>query len=201
MEFVASELTAVQLYKLLTGAVVPRPIAWVSCRSAAGELNLAPFSFFNVVCASPPTLMVSVGCRDDGVPKDTAIFARETGELVVNITTEDVVEHMNVTSIDAPSGVSEFEIAGLTPAPSIVVAPPRVLESPVSFECRLAETLQIGQSTLLFAQVLYLHVRDDVYRPDHKIDAQALRPVGRLSGPSYGRVREIFDIRRPKWGE
>ncbi len=201
MEFSASDLSATELYKLLTGAVVPRPIAWVSTRSETGGLNLAPFSFFNAVCANPPTLMVSVGSRDDGRPKDTALNARATGQFVINVTTEEVVEAMNATAVDAPPGEDEFRLVGLTPAPSSVVAPPRVAESPVSFECRLAQTLSIGSNTLLFGEVLHLHVRDDVYLPHHKIDALALRPVGRLSGPQYARVQEVFSIARPKWGD
>ena len=201
MEFSAQALKPLDLYKLMTGAVIPRPIAWVSTQNQLGELNLAPFSFFNAVCASPPTLMVSVGRREDGQPKDTARNAQTTGELVINVTTEDVVEAMNATSIDAPPGEDEFQLAGLTPVPSKMVAPPRLAESPVSFECRLSQTLAIGGNTLLFGEIVYLHVRDDVYRPSYKIDPLALRPVGRLSGPQYGRMTEVFSLERPKWQE
>lgn len=144
MQIDPAALTQQQLYKILVGSVVPRPIAWVSTLNAAGQRNLAPFSFFNVVCPQPPTLSIATQIRGtDGLEKDTAYNIRATGEFVVNIVTEATLSAMNITSTEFAPEVDEFAAARLTPAPSIMVKPPRVLESPIQFECKLNQIVMI----------------------------------------------------------
>lgn len=188
-------------YKLLVGSVVPRPIAFVSTRSAEGALNLAPFSFFNVVAACPMSVVFSVMRRGpEALKKDTLLNIEETGEYVVNIVPEPLVARMNATSADFPRGVSEFAEAGLTPAPSEVVKPPRVAESPVNMECRLLQTVEVGAGpgggTLVIGEVVRFHVRDDLV-DQGRIDPERLQAVGRMAGSTYARTTERFDLPRP----
>ena len=126
-----------EAYKLLTGSVLPRPIAWVSTINKDGVTNLAPFSFFMGVCAKPLTIAFAPMQKPNNTPKDTLINIRETKEFVVNMVSESLVKRMNQTSADYPFGISEFDQAGLTETKSIIVSPPRVLESPISLECKL----------------------------------------------------------------
>jgi flavin reductase (DIM6/NTAB) family NADH-FMN oxidoreductase RutF len=186
-------------YKLMISALVPRPIAFVSTVGEDGSFNVAPFSFFMGVTGNPPTLAVSIENRPDG-PKDTARNIRACGELVVNIVSEEIAEAMNVASGDYLYGVDEFKLAGLTPAASARVKPPRVAESPVSFECRVVQILEVGRSpnTVVFGEILTAHVRDDIYLADkQRVDTPKLHAVGRLGGPQYCRVRDIFEMARP----
>lgn len=192
------------LYKILIGSVVPRPIAWVSTVDAQGRTNLAPFSFFQAVCSDPPTVIVSVGRRANGERKDTALNAEATGEFVVNIVNLDLAEAMNETSGDFPYGMDEFEMAGLATAPSHLVRPPRVAEAPIALECTLAQALPIGRGPddylLLFGEVVAMYVRDDLH-DNGRIDQSRLRPLGRLAGNQYSRPGEIFEMLRPKYQE
>lgn len=188
-----------EAYKLLSGSVVPRPIAWVSTVSPAGGLNIAPFSFFQAVCSEPPTLMVSVGKRPTGELKDTGLNALALGEFVVNMVNFELAPAMNATSCDYPYGTDEFELAGLRTAPSKLVRPPRVAEAPIAFECRLSQTLTLGRDeeyVLLFGEVVAFYVRDDLY-DNGRIDHARLQPVGRLAGNAYSRQGEIFELVRP----
>ena len=189
-------------YKVLIGAVVPRPIAWVSTLSPDGTLNLAPFSFFQAVCPDPPTVIISVGRRADGRRKDTAVNAEAAGEFVVNIVNLELAEAMNATSGDYPYGMSEFEIAGLESAPSSVVRTPRVAAAPIALECRLARALPVGRGPddylLLFGEVVCFYVRDDLY-DNGRIDPARLQPLGRLAGNQYSKPGEIFEMIRPKY--
>ena len=191
-------------YKLLIGAVVPRPIAWVSTVSEGGQYNLAPFSFFNAVSANPPHLVFSPMIRStDGRTKDTLNNIRHAREFVVNVVTEDLAEAMNITSGEYQASVDEFELAGLTPAPSAAIRAPRVAESPVNFECWLADLLPLGEpgalgtATLVIGKVAHIHVDDSVLFDGDKIDLEKLKPVGRLAGTSYTRVTDLFDMVRP----
>jgi flavin reductase (DIM6/NTAB) family NADH-FMN oxidoreductase RutF len=189
-------------YKLLIGSVVPRPVAWVSTMDAEGRLNLAPFSYFQGVCADPPTIIVSVGRRADGERKDTARNAVARGEFVVNIVNLELAEVMNQTSIDCPYGMSEFDVAGLATAPSRLVAPPRVANAPIALECRLVQTVELGRRPddylVLFGEVICFYVRDDLY-DNGRIDQPRLQPLGRLAGNQYVRPGEIFELVRPTW--
>ncbi|MNK67795.1 Flavin reductase like domain protein [compost metagenome] len=194
-------LTHQDRYKLLNGSVVPRPIAFVSSMNAEGELNLAPFSFFNVVGSSPMSVVFSVMRRGpEALKKDTLRNIEETGEYVVNIVNEALVARMNVTSADFPHGVNEFAEAGLTPIPSEVVRPPRVAESPINMECKLIQTVEVGSGpgggTLIIGEVLRFHIWDELYEGG-RIDPDKLQAVGRMAGASYTRTTDRFDLVRP----
>jgi flavin reductase (DIM6/NTAB) family NADH-FMN oxidoreductase RutF len=185
-------------YRILVGAVVPRPIAFVSTVSPEGVYNLAPFSFFNVVCGDPPVVCFSPIWRNP--PKDTIVNIRANGEFVVNIVSEEFAERMNVCSGEYPSDVDEFKMSGLTPVASEVVRPPRVKESHVNMECRLMQIVEVSArpmgGSLVLGEVVRFHV-DDAVMNDFKIDADKLRAVGRMSGYDYARTRDRFALVRP----
>jgi flavin reductase (DIM6/NTAB) family NADH-FMN oxidoreductase RutF len=196
MQFDPATMAERDIYKLVIGSIVPRPIAWTSSRAADGTLNLAPFSYFMAVASVPPTLAVSVGYRH-GQPKDTLHNIAAAGEFVVNIVNEDVAEQMNLTSGNYTANVDEFALAGLTPLPSIKVAAPRVAESPINLECRVEQIVPIGESNgLIIGRIVYFHVRDDLL-DNGRIDQDALRAVGRLAGDGYTRTRDQFSMKRP----
>lgn len=189
-------------YKYLNGAILPRPIAFVSTMDAEGVLNLAPFSFFTAVSANPMTICFSVMRRGtDGQKKDTLRNIEATGEFVVNVVSESFVEKMNVTAAEFPPEVSEFEASGLTPTASVVVRVPRVQESLVNFECKLTQIVEIGDGkgagALVIGQVVQVHADDSIHH-DGKIDTQGLNPVGRLAASEYVRVTDTFQLIRPK---
>jgi len=191
------------VYKLLTGSILPRPIGWISTVDAAGLANLAPFSFFNAVSSRPAIVAFCTTVREvDAGPKDTLRNVRTTGEFVVNIVTEPVAEAMNMTSTEFPPDVDEFQAAGVTAAPSVVVAPPRVAESPIHFECTVHQIVELGTEpgagALILGRIVLLHIDPSVMLGEDKIELTALRPIGRLSGPSYCRVTEVFQMPRPK---
>ena len=179
-------------YFLITSLVVPRPIAWVSSVSADGVLNVAPHSYFNAISSNPWIVhFTSTG------EKDTLRNARATGEFVVNIVTRELVEEMNFTSADFPPGESEFEWAGLEPAASTRVRPPRVARARVAFECRVNEVVSKGNGHMVFGDVLVAHV-DEALFVDGRVDPQLLRPVGRLGGALYTDASgDVFKLPRP----
>lgn len=187
-------------YKLVTNLVVPRPIAWVTSRSPAGVINLAPFSFFNAVGATPVYLVFSVGLNDAGELKDTARNIQANGEFVVNMVTENLFDAMNVSAADFPPEVSELAIAGLHVAPSIHIDVPRVAEAQVSMECKLHDTQLLGGNTLIFGQVVMFHVADHLVGERFHINGFA--PIGRLGSPSvYCRTTDRFDIPRISYAQ
>lgn len=197
-----SQLPEHDVYKLMSGAIVPRPIAWVSTVSADGLPNLAPFSFFNAVCEDPPTLLFSTSIRKvDGQAKDTYHNIVATGEFVVNFVTEALAEAMNLTAVEAPPHVNEFERAGLTAAPSLRVRPPYVAESPIQFECRLSEIVTVGNGIgggyVILGTIVHMRFADSVYRDNNYVDIDAYQPVGRLAGADYARVTNRFALQRP----
>lgn len=193
MEFAPEEVGS--MYRTLAGGVVPRPIAWVSTTSPEGIDNLAPFSFFNVVSIAPPILMFAPVDEPAGL-KDTAHNVRETGEFVVNVVTESVAESMNETSASVPSEVSEFDHAGVERGASVRVAPPRVADADVAFECSIYDFLDVGRSSLILGEVVYVHVDDEVTTAG-KLDVNKLDAVGRLSGSLYTSTRDRFSMERP----
>ncbi|MCB0091804.1 MAG: flavin reductase family protein [Caldilineaceae bacterium] len=189
-------------YKILSGTVLPRPIAWVSTIDKAGIPNLAPFSFFNVACSNPMTLMFSVGAADAGKPngkKDTLANIEAIPEFVVNLTNEETAAAMNLSATVLPHGQSEFAWAGVTPAPSLTIQAPRVAEAPVAFECTLQQIVTIGSaqegSSIVFGEVQGIYLHDDIYQGGY-IHLDAFRPIGRLSGSGYAYVRELFEMER-----
>jgi len=185
------------IYKLLIGCVVPRPIAWVSTVSPEGVYNVAPFSFFMAVCNNPPTLAFSSG-RRQGNKKDTVHNLEVSGDFVVNIVDDPLAQQMNLTSGEYPSEVDEFQLVGLTPEVGRRVRAPRVLEAPISMECRVTQIIPVGHGphSLIMGEVVYFHVRDQLYQ-DGRIDMHALHPVGRLAGQMYTHVHDIFEMKRP----
>ncbi|ARU61650.1 hypothetical protein CBW65_11955 [Tumebacillus avium] len=189
-------------YKYLNGAILPRPIAFVSTVDGEGNTNLAPFSFFTAVAANPLTICFSVMRRGtDGEKKDTLVNIENTKEFVVNVVSESFANQMNVTATEFPHGVSEFSESGLTPVPSTVVQAPRVKESLVNFECKLTEIVHIGDGkgagSLVIGQVVQVHVDDEIHF-DGKIDTHKLQPIGRLAGADYVRVTDTFEMVRKK---
>ena len=197
------ELSHREFYRILISAVAPRPIAWVSTLSD-GRLNLAPFSFFNLVSAKPPLLGFSPSLRQtDGgpAPKDTLRNVRDTGEFVVNVVTFKVAEAMNLTGGDYKISINEFELAKLTTRPSQVVRPPQVAESPVSFECKLNRIIDFGSEppsgSLVIGEIVSVHLEEEVLR-EGRLDPDSLDLIGRMGGAQYSRTIERFEMKRPE---
>jgi flavin reductase (DIM6/NTAB) family NADH-FMN oxidoreductase RutF len=159
MEYDVRELDPDDLYFLLIDWVAPRPIAWVSTLSKEGVINLAPFSFFNVVCDQPPVLMLSISKKEDGTKKDTARNILDSGEFVVNFLEMRLLKKARQTAEDFPPHVSELEVVKLTPEPSAIVKPPRVKECPASFECRLLEHRELYNYDLILGEVVFIVIR------------------------------------------
>lgn len=178
------------IYHLLNAVVVPRPIAWVSTRSADGVDNLAPHSYFTISSVIPPVVQfTSIGY------KDSLRNAQATGQFVVSVATEALARQVNVSAVPFPPDESEFDAARLTREPSARVAPPRVAESPVSLECELAGVREFGASTVVFGRVVWVAVRPEVVRDD-RVAIDLLRPIARLSGADYSTIGEVFSIKR-----
>lgn len=189
------------IYKLLVGAIVPRPIAFVSTVSPEGVRNLAPFSFFTAVSANPPVICFSPMVRgSDGGRKDTLCNIEATREFVVNIVSEDFAQAMNACSAEFPPEVDEFAVSGLTPAPSDLVRPPRVAESRINMECRLLQILHVSPKplggSLVIGEVVRFHLAGELFR-DFRIDPDKLRAIGRMGGPTYARTTDRFEMERP----
>jgi len=190
------------IYKLMVGSILPRPIAFVSTVDADGIRNLAPFSFFTAVCSNPPTIVFCPAVRSSTAgQKDTLRNVVATGEFVVNIVSEGIVGQMNQTAAEVPPEIDEFELSGLTPVASLVVTPPRVAESPVQMECKLRQVITIndqpGGGNIVIGEVVRFHVREDLFH-DFRIDPGKLNAVGRMGGPTYSRTHDRFDLERPK---
>lgn len=198
-----AEHAAGDIYKLMIGMIVPRPIAFVSTVDAAGVRNLAPFSYFTGCSTNPPVVCFCSAVRSGPqVQKDTLLNIEATGEFVVNIVSEEFAEQMNMTAAEAAPDVDEFVLSGLTPLPSDLVRPARVGESKVHMECRLREIVRVSQKpgggNLVLGDVLRFHVREDVLQATYKIDPEKLRAIGRMGGPTYVRTHDRFDMQRPK---
>ncbi|MGC2549863.1 MAG: flavin reductase family protein [Candidatus Sulfotelmatobacter sp.] len=203
-----SDISHSELYGILLNSVAPRPIAWVSTISGSGVLNLAPFSFFNCVCVDPPLLAFAPGLRPSkqaqashGEPKDTLRNVRETGEFVVNTVTYELREAMNSTSGEYDASVNEFELAKVNPEPSKIVRPPRVAESPVSFECKLHQIVDFSlaptSSSLVIGQIVAIHI-NDAHLKEGRLDRNSLDLIGRMGGIQYTRTTQRFEMIRPK---
>ncbi len=187
-------LSAEESYKLMTGVVVPRPVAWVTTLSPSGGVNLAPFSTFTFVSPKPPMLAFSVGQRG-GAYKDTARNILATEEYVVHIADRPLIEAVHASAVEYPPEVSETEMLGLETAPSLHVKPPRVTAAPIAMECRLRQCLEFGEtrSRLIVGEVVAFHFRDGLL-DNGKIDTRALDPLCRLAGPNYATLGEIVAL-------
>jgi flavin reductase (DIM6/NTAB) family NADH-FMN oxidoreductase RutF len=195
MQIAADSLAPEATYRLLSGIVVPRPIAWVSTLSAAGAVNLAPFSCFTFVSNSPPMIGINVG-RKAGVRKDTGANIHARGEFVVNIGDTSHIEAIHLSSVEHAPDVSEADLLGLRTAPSESIATPRLRDVPIAMECRLERAIEFGRTgaEFLVGEVLRFHVRDDLYE-NGKIDTRRLQPVCRIGGPNYAGLGEIVTLR------
>ncbi|RXR18982.1 flavin reductase family protein [Flavobacterium amnicola] len=200
MQFDPNEIPSSDVYKLLTGIVIPRPIGWISSISEDGYVNLAPFSFFNVVGEDPPHVMFST-VRTGNKNKDTLNNVLATKQFAVNMVTEDLVEKMNITSQAIPSNESEFELAGLTPIASVKIKAPRVAECLITMECELVhhyflEDHKNGGACIMVGRVVLFHVNEKAILEGSKINMEVYRPVARLAGFNYSKLGEIFSIKR-----
>ena len=190
-------------YQLLTNLVVPRPIAWVSSVDGRGVVNLAPFSFFNLVGSAPPLVVIGVGNGADGRPKHTARNIAVMGEFVVNLVTEELVEAMNVSAADFPEGRSELEAARLHAAASAQVKVPRVAEAKASLECVLHKVERIGENNVVIGEVVGLHLADELVDENSgAVRVKGFAAVGRMGSSSwYTRTRDQFEVRRVSYAE
>ncbi len=197
-----AELDRDVLDGLMNGLVAPRPIAWVSTVAGDGTRNLAPYSFFNAFSFFPlPTVGIGPG-RRTGVNKDSLRNIRETNELTICVVTEALAARANASSADFAPEVDEWEVAGVTPLPSLLVAPPRVAESPAAFECRARQIVDLGtwetpSNALVVAQVVRIHVDDAALDAELRPLPEVLRLVGRMGGDEWVRTRDRFELRRP----
>jgi flavin reductase (DIM6/NTAB) family NADH-FMN oxidoreductase RutF len=196
MNFIVEHMKGNQVYNLLIGLVAPRPIALVTSLSEAGQLNAAPFSAYNYLCTDPPVVALGVTNRpeDRSVPKDTARNIRRTGEFVVNVVTEDLLEQMNICATDFPADVDELEMAKLTTVPSEIVKVPRIAEAHAALECRELTTMEIGRSRIILGQVVSMFVEDRFVDPAGPyVRSEELHAIGRMNGlGSYVRTRDAF---------
>ena len=197
MDLRLAELPPLERYKLLIGLVIPRPIAWISTRSANGVANCAPFSFFNVFSEDPPLCVIGINPRDsDGAMKHSLRNIRRTGEFVVNLVEEASANAMHASSEELPEEESEFEKAGLTEAPAALVQHPRIAEAAACLECRLFRLLEISATRqLVLGEILLVHAREGIIDPHTKrVSEQAYRPIGRLFASRYCTTRERFNL-------
>lgn len=191
-----------EAYKVLIGSVLPRPIAFVSTLDENGINNLAPFSFFTVAASNPPTLVFCPLRRGtDGSKKDTLKNIEATKEFVVNVVSEDFAEKMNLTAEEFPPHVDEFKECGFTPVNSEMIKANRVLESPVSFECKLTQIVEVGNNgpgggSIVIGEIVMMHIHDDVI-DNYRIDMKKTKPLGRLAGNFYSRTTDVFELIRP----
>jgi len=197
-----AQISPTDIYKLMIGMIVPRPIAFVSTIDAAGIRNLAPFSYFTACSSNPPVVCFCTSVRTGPRPyKDTLLNVEATGEFVVNIVSEEFAKQMNLCSADVPPEVDEFQLSGLTPLASDLVKPPRVSESKVQMECRLHQIVRVsdkpGGGILVLGEILRFHVLESLL-DGYKIDPDRLDAIGRMGGPTYSRTRDRFEMQRPK---
>lgn len=193
-----ADLDAEVRYKLLAGVIVPRPIALITTLTADGVVNAAPFSFFNVFSEEPALVVIGLQSRGDLSPKDTTANIRRSGEFVINLVGEAIVEQMNICAVDFPSEISELDEAGLTTTSSNDVTVPRIAEAPVALECRQKMMLSFGpHRDLLIGEVVRLHARPGILDlTTLRTNLDVYRPVGRLAGSQYSRQNDTFNLTR-----
>jgi len=206
LSFNPAGLQSQEIYKLMTGIIVPRPVALVSTISKQGVANLAPFSFFSGVGAVPPTVLFCPALRDGasagvGERKDTLRNVEETGEFVINVVSEVIAAAANAAAAEVDFGVDEFAISGLTPIPSEVVGPPRVAESPAQMECKLLQIIYTGREArsgvIVLGEVVRFHLREELF-DNFRVDPAGLDAVGRMAGNTWVRTTDRIELVRPK---
>jgi flavin reductase (DIM6/NTAB) family NADH-FMN oxidoreductase RutF len=197
------QIPTAKLHGYLLASVAPRPICFASTIDKAGNVNLAPYSFFNVFSAKPPIVVFSPARRvRDNTTKHTLENVIETGEVVVNIVSYDMVQQMSLASTEYPKGVNEFTKAGFTPVASQTIAPPRVQEAPVQLECRVNDIISLGEEggagNLVICQVLRLHIDENILDDQGVIDPYKIDTVARLGANWYSRARTgLFEVEKP----
>jgi flavin reductase (DIM6/NTAB) family NADH-FMN oxidoreductase RutF len=198
------QLNTKEVHKILLSSVAPRPIAFASTVDSKGNVNLSPFSYFNVFSSNPPILIFSPSRRvRDNTTKHTLENAKETKEVVINVVNYSIVEQMSQTSREYDKGVNEFVETGLTEVPSLKVKPPRVLESPISFECTVDNIVSLGESggagQLIIAKVIQIHINKDYLDTEGNIDSEKLELVARMGGDWYTKANKesMFKIPKP----
>jgi flavin reductase (DIM6/NTAB) family NADH-FMN oxidoreductase RutF len=195
-----------QIYKMMIGIIVPRPVALVSTIDKQGVANLAPFSFFCGVGSNPPTVLFCPSLRSGASagtvePKDTLRNVEETGEFVINVVSDAISAAANASSAEVPPEVDEFVLSGLTPIASVAVRPPRVAESPAQMECKLLQIIYTGHApasgVIVLGEVLRFHLRENLVE-DFRVDPAGLDAVGRMAGNTWVRTRDRFELIRPE---
>ena len=196
----AETLSDMQNYKLLSGSIIPRPIAFVTTQNLKGDINAVPFSFFNVVNHTQPMIAIAVQ-RTKGNRKDTSINIEQSGEFVVHITDEAIVNDVNETAAPLEYGVNELKRTSLSMIDSDLIKVPAIKEAKVRFECKLHQIVQLGNkdngSDLIIGEIVMYHIDEEVYFEDSKIDANQLNPVARLAGNDYSLLGQTFTVNRP----
>lgn len=201
MTFDPKVLDTSTLYKLLTGTVIPRPIGWISTIDENGNNNLAPFSYFNMVSSDPPYVMFSTR-RDNNQNKDTLNNVLSNNQFIVNLVSVDIVEQMNATSAPVAPNIDEFKLADVTPVDSLLIAPKRVKESKVNFECEMVHHYFIkdknGNETacVVIGEIKMIHIDDAILLENNHINMEVYQPVARLAGSFYSTLGELFSIKR-----
>lgn len=184
-----------EFYLMMTALVIPRPIGWISTISPEGVRNVAPYSYFNLMGSDP--FYVAFGSHNE---KDSITNLRKVPEFVANIVSLDLLENMNFTSVDFPRGEDEFAWAGLTPAPSVKIRPPRVQEAKAHLECKVMHIVDDGNTHIVLGKIVHAHVSPSVWK-DGRVDPKLLDPVCRLAGSSYARLGEIVNVPRASWSQ
>ena len=190
MQYDPADLTSRERYKVLTGFVLPRPIAWVTTVGPTGVVNAAPFSFFNVFCEDPPLCMFSVNLAPDGFPKDTLVNIQRTGEFVVNLADEPLAQAMHETSGDFPPEIGEPGFLGLKLAPSSKIAVPRLADAPWAMECRTWKAIDVNSDRqLIIGEGINFHIRDELWDSETmRVNMDSYHPVGRMFADRYCRT-------------
>jgi flavin reductase (DIM6/NTAB) family NADH-FMN oxidoreductase RutF len=196
MQFDFERMDALERYRLLLATVLPRPIAWVTTCDAAGAINAAPFSFFNVFGSDPATVGIGIGSKGPAEPKDTRANIRANEQFVVNLVPFALAEQMRVTSIAFPKGVEEPKEAGLSLASSMRVGVPRIAEAPVAMECTVMQEIALGSFGLVLGKIVMVHVWDEAVTnvARQHVDAEKLDLTGRMESSWYTRIRERFEM-------
>jgi flavin reductase (DIM6/NTAB) family NADH-FMN oxidoreductase RutF len=196
-----SSMDVTSVYKCMTGSIVPRPIAFVTTMNENGSINAAPFSYFNAVASAPPTIIISITFKSNGEKKDSLRNIERTDEFVVNTVGEWMLGPVNHCAAEYPYGVSEVEKVGLTTVASEIVSPPRIVESPVHFECKRQQQVQVGDGSqgsavVVFGEIVRFHVFKKAFSQG-RLDVQQLKPVGRLAGGQYSGLGPLCILNRP----